>query len=55
MAPHPPLDEGSAETSEIVADTHLLREITVALDDLRRGDVLTTEDVLQSLRDAGRG
>ncbi len=42
------------ESLEILSDAELVREIRQAMDEARTGDVLTTEEVLDGMRAAGR-
>jgi hypothetical protein len=42
------------ETLEILSHGDLVREIGQAMDEARRGDVLTTDDVLDGMRAADR-
>lgn len=42
------------ETLEVLSDADLVREIGIAMDQARRGDVLTTAEVLDGMRARGR-
>ena len=43
------------ETLDILADADLVADISTSLDELRRGETLTTDDVLATLPPARRG
>lgn len=43
------------ETLDVLCDDDLVRDLRTALDEARRGEVLTTDEILQSMREAGRG
>lgn len=43
------------ETLDVLSDDDLVRDLRTSLDEARRGDTLTTAELLESLRDAGRG
>lgn len=42
------------ETLDVLSDEDLVRDIRTSVDESRRGDVLTTTDVLESMRSVGR-
>ena len=46
--------DGLLETLDVLSDADLVREIGQALDESRRGDVLSTEEVLAGVSDARR-
>jgi len=42
------------ESLEVLSDADLVRQIGQAMDEARRGDVLTTDEVLDGMRAVGR-
>lgn len=42
------------ETLDVLSDDELVRDIHEAMEEARRGDVLTTAEVLEGMRSAGR-
>jgi prevent-host-death family protein len=46
--------DGLVETMEILSDPDLVRDIAAALREAERGEVFTSEEVLEGMRAAGR-
>ncbi len=43
------------ETLDVLSDAELVREIGTSLDEARQGEVLSTAEVVEAMRAAGRG
>lgn len=43
------------ETLDVLSDDDLVRELRASLDEASRGDTLSTAELLESMRDTGRG